>query len=68
LAVLVAGGTGYIGAHTVRILHLAAREVVVYDDASAKAMLGWTPKYGLDEVIETAWAWHSAHLDGYASK
>jgi UDP-glucose-4-epimerase GalE len=40
---------------------------VFADNALAKAALGWTPKYGLDEVVETAWAWHSTHLDGYAT-
>jgi UDP-glucose 4-epimerase len=28
--------------------------------------LGWQPKYGnLREIIETAWAWHKSHPDGY---
>jgi UDP-glucose 4-epimerase len=41
---------------------------VFADNALAKTTLGWAPNYGLNEVIETAWAWHSTHLDGYASQ
>ena len=29
------------------------------------AMLGWQPTHGLDDIIATAWRWHSTHLDGY---
>ncbi len=32
------------------------------DPAFAKATLGWTAQYGLDEIISTAYAWHSAHV------
>ena len=34
-AVLVTGGAGYIGSHTVKALEAAGHEVVVYDDLSA---------------------------------
>jgi UDP-glucose 4-epimerase len=28
--------------------------------------LGWTPRYpSLEAIIETAWAWHQSHPDGY---
>ena len=31
--------------------------------------LGWTPRYvDLDALVATAWAWHSAHPDGYADE
>ena len=34
----------------------------------AREALGWTPRRGtLDEMIESAWAWRSAHPEGYAS-
>jgi hypothetical protein len=29
------------------------------DTHHAAAVLGWTPKYGLTEIIESAWRWHS---------
>lgn len=32
----------------------------------AKRVLGWKPKYpDLHAIIESAWAWHKAHPDGY---
>jgi UDP-glucose 4-epimerase len=32
----------------------------------AVAELGWKPRYPkLREIVETAWAWHAAHPDGY---
>jgi len=27
--------------------------------------LGWKPKYGLKEIVETAYAWHKGNPDGY---
>jgi len=29
------------------------------DPSRARALLGWEPRYGLDEIIRTAYAWHS---------
>ena len=39
--------------------------VVFADPSFAEETLGWKARYGLDEIIETAWAWHSTHIDGY---
>ncbi len=39
--------------------------VVFADPSFAETTLGWKAHYGLDEIIETAWAWHSTHIDGY---
>lgn len=33
------------------------------DPATGRSVLGWEAKYGLDEIIETAYAWHLAQLD-----
>ena len=33
----------------------------------ADEVLGWRPRYGIDEIIESAWRWHSTHPDGYSS-
>jgi len=31
--------------------------------------LGWSPRYpGIDEIVETAWRWHSRYPHGYADK
>jgi UDP-glucose 4-epimerase len=38
------------------------------DNGKARQHLGWTPRYGLDEIIATAWKWQSTHPDGFASK
>ena len=44
----------------------AGDPVAVYaDNTKVRATLGWDPRYGLDEIITTAWAWHSKHLDGF---
>jgi UDP-glucose 4-epimerase len=40
--------------------------IAVYaDNTKARTELGWTPRYGLREIIEHAWRWHSGHPDGY---
>jgi UDP-glucose 4-epimerase len=35
------------------------------DNRLASELLGWTPKYGLHEIIESAWRWHSSRPTGY---
>jgi UDP-glucose 4-epimerase len=35
------------------------------DNAKARAGLGWNPRYGLEEIVASAWKWHSLHPDGY---
>jgi UDP-glucose 4-epimerase len=37
------------------------------DNQRAREVLDWNPQYSLGEIIETAWGWHSTHLDGYGS-
>jgi len=40
--------------------------VLVADSTKAKDVLGWIPKYtSIDDIIKTAWTWHSSHPDGY---
>ena len=35
----------------------------------ARAELGWTPRFTrLEEIVETAWAWHRTHPDGYGDR
>jgi UDP-glucose 4-epimerase len=36
------------------------------DNSAVREVLGWKPRYDLDEILESAWAWHSSHPDGYA--
>jgi UDP-glucose-4-epimerase GalE len=41
--------------------------VAVYaDNRRAADVLGWKPQYGLEEIVATAWQWHSTHPEGYA--
>jgi len=45
----------------------AGDPVAVYaDNRRAAAVLGWKPQYGLDDIVATAWRWHSTHPNGYA--
>lgn len=37
------------------------------DNRFARTELGWDPKYGLEDIITSAWKWHSAHPDGFPS-
>ena len=40
--------------------------VAVYaDNTKAREQLGWNPQYGLEEIVRTAWNWHSAHPRGW---
>jgi UDP-glucose 4-epimerase len=33
-----------------------------------RSELGWLPQRGLREILADAWAWHSAHPDGYGDR
>jgi UDP-glucose 4-epimerase len=35
------------------------------DNSKARKVLGWTPRFGLEEIIASAWKWHSSHPNGY---
>jgi UDP-glucose-4-epimerase GalE len=35
------------------------------DNRQARQVLHWKPQFGLTEIVESAWAWHSTHLDGF---
>ncbi len=35
------------------------------DSRRAQGVLGWKAHYGLDEILASAWAWHSTHIEGY---
>lgn len=35
------------------------------DPAFAQATLGWSAHRTLDQIIESAWRWHSKHVDGF---
>jgi UDP-glucose 4-epimerase len=35
------------------------------DPTYARELLGWTATRSLDEIIASAWAWHSTHPRGF---
>ena len=37
------------------------------DNDEARRVLGWEPRFGLEEIVESAWKWHSTHPDGFTS-
>jgi UDP-glucose 4-epimerase len=39
--------------------------VLIASSAKAKAILGWQPKFSLQEIILSAWLWKQKHPDGY---
>jgi UDP-glucose 4-epimerase len=40
--------------------------VLIASSEKAKTVLGWKPEHAdLQEIIESAWAWHKAHPNGY---
>ena len=39
---------------------------VFADPRTSEEILGWRATQGLDEIITSAWEWHSTHLDGFA--
>lgn len=42
---------------------------LIASSQKAKTILGWNPKQdSLEEIIETAWAWHKNHPNGFADK
>lgn len=76
MKILVPGGAGYIGSHTVCELIGHGDGVVVFDNLEtghreaihpkAKEVLGWRPRYiDLGQMIGSAWKWHSSHPNGY---
>jgi len=41
---------------------------LIADSTLAQRSLHWTPKYvAIDQIVETAWRWHSSHPRGYKS-
>jgi UDP-glucose 4-epimerase len=40
---------------------------VFADNRKARERLGWTPRYGLEEIVATAWRWHDGHPDGFVA-
>lgn len=41
---------------------------LIASNQKAKAVLGWQPMRGLEEIISDAWTWHQGHPTGYDDK
>lgn len=41
---------------------------LVASSERARRELGWVPRFDLGGIVETAWAWHTAHPDGYGDR
>lgn len=41
---------------------------LVASSAKARTELGWAPQYGLEEIVASAWRWHSMHPHGYEAR
>ena len=39
--------------------------IVFADPSLAERALGWKAHHGIEEILQTAWTWHSTHVDGY---
>ncbi len=39
--------------------------VLIASYKKAKKLFGWSPEYGINEIISSAWEWHSKHPNGY---
>jgi UDP-glucose 4-epimerase len=42
--------------------------VLVASSDRIRAELGWEPRHDLRQIVQSAWAWHSAHPHGYAGR
>ncbi len=42
--------------------------MLIASNKKAREILGWQPKYSLDQIMETAWKFHKTHPDGYNDK
>jgi UDP-glucose 4-epimerase len=38
------------------------------DSSKAQRELNWKPQYNLEDIIRTAWVWHSTHPNGYTEE
>jgi UDP-glucose 4-epimerase len=41
---------------------------VYADNRRARELLDWEPKHDLDDILASAWTWHSTHPDGYGPR
>jgi UDP-glucose 4-epimerase len=58
--------------HAIPVVNEARRDgdaaVLVASSEKTEKVLGWKPKFGLKEIIESAWNFHKSHKDGFKTK
>jgi len=59
--------TGQTVPHTVTDRRPGDPVATFADPERSQSLLGWTATKSLDDIIASAWAWHSSHPDGYAA-
>jgi len=62
-----------VGGRPVKVVEKESRPgdpaVLVASAAKAKRELGWTPRHSrLNDIISTAWYWHSRHPNGFSNQ
>lgn len=55
--VLVTGGLGYIGSHTIAARRPGDVQQIYADTKISNTELGWKPELGIEEMVQTAWEW-----------
>jgi UDP-glucose 4-epimerase len=63
--IMVTGGAGYIGSHTVRELVKRGNQVLVLDNLSRGHEAAVKEGFPVKEIIDTAWRWHLNHPRGF---
>ena len=76
MKILVSGGAGYIGSHTVVQLVAAGYDVVARrpgdvatsyaDPSKANRELGWSTEKTVDDMAADTWRWQSQNPRGFA--
>ena len=41
--------------------------ILTASNKKAREILGWKPEKNLEDIIQTAWLWHSSNPNGYRS-
>ncbi len=66
MKILVTGGAGFIGTHTLVELNAAGHETMVIDNpAKEQRELGWKAQYSIEDMCRDSWNWQRSNPDGY---
>lgn len=67
MRILVLGGAGYIGSHTVLELVKSGHDVIIADNlvTGYRSAVPEKAKFYEEEIIASTWNWHKNHPNGY---